>query len=208
MSTTEEAVMGQGQELDPQDVLHALRVKGIATAASLAAALGVDEAPVAAALARLAEADHAFERPSRKRPGWVVSESGRDAHAAWLRGSIDDATRERLDAEYQGFLAVNAEVKGLSAKWQSATDDAARFDITERLEEAHDRTVPALERAGAVVARYGRYPVRLAEALAKIDEDPRYFVSPRVDSYHNIWFECHEDFLLTLGRTRAEEGSE
>lgn len=27
-------------------------------------------------------------------------------------------------------------------------------------------------------------------------------------AYHNVWFECHEDFLVTLGRTRAEESSE
>ncbi len=44
--------------------------------------------------------------------------------------------------------------------------------------------------------------------MEKIEDDPRYFVSPLVDSYHSVWFECHEDFLLTLGRTRAGEGSE
>jgi pyruvate,orthophosphate dikinase len=29
--------------------------------------------------------------------------------------------------------------------------------------------------------------------------------SPRVDSYHSIWFELHEDLILLSGRTRAEE---
>ena len=32
-------------------------------------------------------------------------------------------------------------------------------------------------------------------------------VSPAVDSYHTVWFEAHEDFLLTLGRTREQKGS-
>jgi len=208
MSTTEGRAMTQDQDLGADDVLHALRVKGIATPEALAAATGAARPAVETALAELAERDHAFERPSRKRPGWVVSETGRDAHAAWLAASTDDALRERLDAAYQGFLAVNAEVKGLSAKWQSATDPAARFELTERLEDAHDRVLPALGRAADVIGRYARYAERLTTALGRVDEDPRYVVSPRVDSYHTVWFECHEDFLQTLGRTRAEEGSE
>ena len=29
--------------------------------------------------------------------------------------------------------------------------------------------------------------------------------SPRVDSYHGVWFELHEDLILLAGRTRADE---
>lgn len=208
MIETEKTGMNSTDSPAPFDVLHALRVKGIAAPDALADALGVPVETVADRLATLDADGLAFERPSRKRPGWVVSESGRDAHAEWLATGTDDATRARLDEHYQRFLAVNAEVKGLSARWQSVTDDAERFDLTERLEIAHERAVPALAGAGTVIARYGRYPERLQEALDRIHDDPRYFVSPRVDSYHTVWFECHEDFLLTLGRTRAEEGSE
>jgi pyruvate, orthophosphate dikinase len=35
--------------------------------------------------------------------------------------------------------------------------------------------------------------------------DHRYIASPRVDSYHSIWFEFHEDLILLAGRTRADE---
>ncbi|MBF6619363.1 MAG: hypothetical protein ITG02_03935 [Patulibacter sp.] len=208
MIDTEKIGMTSTESPTAFDVLHALRVKGIAAPETLADALGVAVETVVDRLAALDADGLAFERPSRKRPGWVVSETGRDAHAEWLAAGADDATRTRLDEHYQRFLVVNAEVKGLSARWQSAADDAERFDLTERLETAHEQAVPALEQAGAVIGRYGRYPERLQEALDKIHEDPRYFVSPRVDSYHTVWFECHEDFLLTLGRTRAEEGSE
>jgi predicted ArsR family transcriptional regulator len=208
MTETEKTAMTSSEAPHALDVLHALRVKGIATPESLADALGVPPETIETRLAALDADGLAFERPSRKRPGWVVSETGRDAHAEWLAAGAGDATRTQLDEHYQRFLAVNAEVKGLAARWQAATDGAERFDLTERLETAHEQAVPALEQAGAVVARYGRYPQRLQEALDKIQDDPRYFVSPRVDSYHTIWFECHEDFLLTLGRTRAEEGSE
>ena len=33
----------------------------------------------------------------------------------------------------------------------------------------------------------------------------RYVASPRVDSYHSVWFELHEDLILLAGRTRADE---
>ena len=35
--------------------------------------------------------------------------------------------------------------------------------------------------------------------------DGRYVASPRVDSYHGIWFELHEDLIQLAGRTRADE---
>jgi len=35
--------------------------------------------------------------------------------------------------------------------------------------------------------------------------DQRYVASPRVDSYHSIWFELHEDLIQLAGRTREDE---
>lgn len=190
------------------EVLHAVRIKGVATPEALAIATGLDAGEVEAALAELEADQLVVRRPSKRRPGWVVTEAGRQRHASWLAAAHDaDATR-RLEEPYAGFLAVNGEVKSLSAHWQGASGDAERFELIEAIEDAHAKAVPALDGAATAVARYGRYRDRLGTALEKLDEDPSYFVSPRVDSYHTVWFECHEDFLLTLGRTRAEEGSE
>jgi hypothetical protein len=30
------------------------------------------------------------------------------------------------------------------------------------------------------------------------------FTAPLVESYHTVWFELHQDLLLTLGRQRGE----
>lgn len=190
------------------EVLHAVRVKGIATPESLAIATGLDAAAVEAALAELEADELVARRPSKRRPGWVLTEAGRDRHASELAAAHDAAAVAGLEEPYAGFLAVNGEVKGLAARWQAASDGAARFELIEAIEDVHAKAVPALDGAAAVVARYGRYRDRLGVALGRLDEDPSYFVSPRVDSYHTVWFECHEDFLLVLGRTRAEEGSE
>lgn len=190
------------------ELLHAIRVKGIAPTEGLVVATGLDRGELEAGLAELERDGLILQRPSKKRPGWVLTEEGRARHAAWLEQAHDEETKAALAEHYEGFLVVNAEVKGISARWQSAGGDAERFDLIDRIESLHEQAAPVLERAGGVVPRYGRYGDRLEAALEKLDEDPRYFVSPLVDSYHTVWFECHEDFLLTLGRTRAEEGSE
>lgn len=190
------------------DVLHALRVKGIATPEAIGGAIGMDPAAVLDHLRELEAENLAFERPSRKRPGWVLSEAGRDRHAADLAASHPPEARESLADHYTGFLALNSDVKGLAARWQHAASDDDRFDLLGRLEDVHELADRALAQTGELVPRFASYGRRLGAALERIEDDPRYFVSPLVDSYHTVWFECHEDFLLTLGRTRAEEGSE
>ena len=58
----------------------------------------------------------------------------------------------------------------------------------------------------AGLPRLGAYGERLEmAATAAAAGDGRYVASPRVDSYHGIWFELHEDLMLLAGRTRAGE---
>jgi hypothetical protein len=190
------------------EVLHALRVKGIATPEAISQVIDSQADAVLAHLRQLEADGVAFERPSRKRPGWVLSEDGRERHAAELRDAHPPEGREALDELYAGFLALNGDVKGLAARWQQAASDEERFVMLGELEDVHEPATRTLRRTGEILPRFDRYAARLTVALNRIEHDPRYFVSPLVDSYHTVWFECHEDFLLTLGRTRAEEGSE
>jgi len=56
--------------------------------------------------------------------------------------------------------------------------------------------------------RLADYGVRLRRALEGATRgDGRYVASPRVDSYHGIWFELHEDLIQLAGRTREEESA-
>ena len=53
------------------------------------------------------------------------------------------------------------------------------------------------------LASYGR---RLDDAAEKAAAgDGMYIASPRVDSYHGVWFELHEDLIRLSGKTREEE---
>jgi hypothetical protein len=51
--------------------------------------------------------------------------------------------------------------------------------------------------------RFGTYRARLRCALdTATGGDGRFVASPRVDSYHGVWFELHEDLLRLAGRQR------
>lgn len=124
---------------------------------------------------------------------------------AW-RATIDP---DALAAAYERFLAVNQPVKDLCAGWQRGAGDAEALYLTvDALTGMLDRARPALRRAGQVVPRFATYAPRLQAAVAAAAAgDSRFINDPRQDSVHTIWFECHEDFLTTLGRSREEEGS-
>jgi hypothetical protein len=189
------------------DTLHALRIKGRATPAEIALVLGQDEAAVEAQLRAMAEAGLTVERTTGRRPGWMLSGAGRERHATEHAAQITDEAKDGLAEYYEGFLAVNDRVKAACTSWQSATGDDERFELLEDLREVHEAVAPTLAGSGELVPRFAVYRDRLAGALDRVGQDPRYVVSPLVDSYHTVWFECHEDFIVTLGRSRAAEGS-
>jgi hypothetical protein len=65
-----------------------------------------------------------------------------------------------------------------------------------------------LRRLSRSVERFDEYPRRLRAAVRRLDEgDWEWFTSPRIDSYHTVWMQVHEDLLLALGRERADEPS-
>jgi hypothetical protein len=190
-----------------EELLHALRIKGRATVEELLVVLDADAAAIEAQLRRANEEGLAIERKTGRRPGWMLSAAGRDRHAELRQNAVDPVALQRLAGEYRGFLRHNDRVKGACTRWQTADDHDARFELLEELHDVQERVAVVLGGAGEVFPRFGRYSVRLATALESAQEDPRYVVSPVVDSYHTVWFECHEDFLVTLGRSRHEEGS-
>jgi pyruvate,orthophosphate dikinase len=58
----------------------------------------------------------------------------------------------------------------------------------------------------ASLARLGTYARRLGHALHQACQgDQRFVASARVDSYHSVWFELHEDLIRLSDRTREDE---
>lgn len=195
------------EEPKVSQVLLALRLKGRATAEELATSLGADPDEVRGELAALADENLAVERTTGRRPGWMLTGDGRERYDASLAAARTPDVVERLTMTYEAFLHHNQRMKDLAAAWQATEDDADRFEILEELADVSEAVAPSLASAGELVPRFGAYAQRLAAALDKAADDPRFVVSPTVDSFHTVWFECHEDYILMLGRSREQEGS-
>ena len=198
---------------DADDCLLAIGTKGFATTDSVAIALRstVDSVKplvdglVAGGLVKGAAG------------AWRLTEGGRaraDELIAAERGAIGlDRTTVWLD----GFLAFDGRVKATVTAWQMRpTDGEAVFN--DHADAAYDARVLAdltlLHRDAVAWAapiepawpRARTYRLRLDDALkGAAGGDVRFVASPRVDSYHGIWFELHEDLIHLAGRTREDE---
>lgn len=189
-------------------VVHALKVKGIATAEDLTEITGRDDlGPV---LAELAGAALVKERTGRV-AGFALTKDGRAAHPELLDGAVTDEERAGVGATYEAFLPVNGRFKEVTTRWQTRggepndhTDPDYDAAVVAELGAVHDDVVAALEPAAAA-SRFARYPARFAAALERVrDGDVSAFARPMSHSYHDVWMELHEDLLLTLGRERDE----
>jgi hypothetical protein len=53
--------------------------------------------------------------------------------------------------------------------------------------------------------RFGLYRNRLSTAIERALAGDRAYVTDSFDSYHAVWFQLHEDLLVTLGISREDE---
>lgn len=194
-------------------VMQTVRLKGgMADAKVVAAATGRSEDEAAAALAQLAEGEAVQERKGR----FKVTREGRDELDAALAEERDALDTAAVAAIYDDFTPLNGEFKEIVHEWQMRDDEPndhsdAEYDATvlDRLRALHERFVGVAEAAGAAAVRLAPYPGRFAHALEQVgDGDQRYLLSPMVDSYHQVWFELHEDLIGLSGRNREQEASE
>lgn len=201
-------------------VLHALRLKGVAEPASIAASTGIDVAGVEVELKALDAGGLAGYREGRI-SGWSLRSGGRDEHLGAL--AIDNEARPaahgELTAAYRDFLELNGEMLEVCTAWQLRPEgspgdtvindhtDAGYDDlVVTRLVDVHERAVPVLARLGATMPRFSLYERRLEDALLRVREgEVDWFTKPLIDSYHTVWFELHEDLLATLGLVRGSE---
>jgi hypothetical protein len=194
--------------------LHGLAVKKAGSPAAVAAILGADESDVEAAL----EEAVAAERAAGANGTFMVSPAGR----AWLDERYPEefaAFRESPEASdaYERFEKINRELLALFTDWQMMPSAAgervpndhsdADYDagLIDRLGAQHERAEKVLDRFAALEERLGIYRARLDDAYDKVLAGEHDWVSgARIDSYHTVWFELHEDLLRMLGRQREE----
>lgn len=180
-------------------VAMALRVRGRADAMQVARAVGCDVDGARACVTELVVRGAAA--PVATAPGcFTLTDAGRAALGRALAAEAID--RGALASVYERFLGVDRTLKGAITAWQLAPEP--------RKPVARDDVLTVAATAGGVAAdvartapRFAPYPRRIADAAAAIATGNASFVAnPRVDSLHQVWFELHEDLLVTLDRKR------
>ena len=201
-----------GGTVESERVLRAIAIKGFALAeaiadATLATADAVQpmvDALVADGLVESSAGAFKLTDAGRARADQALA----DERETW---GVDGATAA-LDA----FLDIDQQVKDVVTAWQMRgpqtvndhTDAAYDAGVLDRLAAIHADATAWLGPIEAILPRLAVYGARLSRALkAARGGDGRYVASPRVDSYHGVWFELHEDLIQLAGRTREEESA-
>jgi hypothetical protein len=198
-------------------VLHALRLKGFAGPEALAASAGLPESEVGPVLDGLARRGLAGWRNGRV-SGWSLTSLGREEHNGALTDELAVAgQRDQVERAYRRFVSVNQELLNTCTAWQLRQTEGktvvndhedGRYDgaVIERLAAVHEVARPVCRELSAAMNRYSTYGPRLQHALDRVRAgELDWFTRPVMDSYHTVWFELHEDLLLTLGLERAKE---
>ncbi len=194
-------------------VLHGLAIKKHADAAAVAAAVGLDEAEVRAVL------DDAVAKGRAARAGeaYSLTPVARVAlDGAYSRLFAAQRADPAFTTAYERFEAINRDLKALMTAWQtieidgeSVLNDHSNKDydnrLIDRLGALHERAEAILQQLSAGLPRLANYARKLEAALEKAEDGAIEWVSgARIESYHTVWFELHEDLLRVLGRTRQE----
>jgi pyruvate,orthophosphate dikinase len=196
-----------------EDVIRCLSIKGTAPVEMLAAALLTSSAAMEPAVADLISAGTAVLTSGSVR----LTDAGAVQAAALVeadrRGWGADQALKALD----GFGRLDERIKAAVTAWQ-LRDSGGQQVLNDHADGAYDASVLAelqtihsevSEWFGSLAGAPGRlagYAARLDRAAAAVAAgDHRFVSSPRVDSYHSVWFELHEELIRLAGRTRADE---
>lgn len=149
-----------------------------------------------------------------KGPITMPTPAGTAAAARLLRLPQGSQEERELDKLFDGFLPVNRRLRDVCSAWQTRPDgtpndhsDGAYDDtIRGRLDEVHSAIGAILRRMAVVEPRLAGYRPRLAEALDRFDDgESNWLASPLIDSYHTVWMQLHQELILMLGLTRADD---
>jgi hypothetical protein len=145
--------------------------------------------------------------------GLRLTRAGRELHTLWARLTPGEP-EAAVERAYTRFLELNRELIRVCNDWQvrpggvpnDHADPAYDWSVIDRLVVIDDRVAPILRSTASNVTRFGNYRARLRSARERVHEgEHEWLTSPRIDSYHTVWMQLHEDLLLALGHDRSSE---
>jgi hypothetical protein len=194
-------------------VMHGLAVKKHATPEVVAGIVGLETDEVRKVLVNLIEGKRVAEANGK----YLLTPAARMAlDCDYSRLYADVRVHPDFKAGYEGFERLNGALKQLITDWQTLPVGGGRvpndhsdkdYDakIIDRLAELHERAELVLKRLARVVPRFQIYDEKLRAALGRSEDGAIQWVSDaKIESYHTLWFELHEDLLRLMGREREE----
>ncbi len=197
-------------------VLHTLRCIGVASEERIAGASGMQVAETVARLRQLSDRG-LVELDLGPFGGWSLTESGRTTGQETVREELGLAGGHQkvLDA-YQAFLRLNPALLQICSDWQMQrvgntpilndhTDPDYDAKVLSRLIRIDDAAQQVCSDLASHLMRFGLYRNRLSKAIERALAGDSAYVADSFDSYHTVWFQLHEDLLVTLGISREDE---
>ncbi len=209
------AVAATGRDATPDDCIRALAIKGFAQAEAVADFVLSTPDEVRPILDQVT----ADELAATVAGAYKLTDAGTSRATEILVAERDAWGTDRAVAALDTFLELDHRVKVIVTAWQLRGDpdsgvindhSDADYDrgVLEDLAALHGDAMTWLSTQAEGLNRLADYGVRLGRALdGAAGGDHRFVASPRVDSYHGIWFELHEDLIRLAGRTREEESA-
>ena len=145
----------------------------------------------------------------------MMPPEGREIHQRWAR--LPDGSEEQaaVRESFERFLPLNQELLRICTDWQvlrggvpnDHQDATYDWGVIDRLLRFDERVGPLVDRLGKAVPRFAVHRPRLRAAARQVEEgDHEWFASVRRDSYHTVWMQLHEEFLVALGIERDGNG--
>jgi hypothetical protein len=194
-------------------VLHGLAIKKHADVAAVAKLMGMPVERATAALADAVKRGRANEAQGR----FILAPMARMAlDGEYSKYYSDLRANADFVAAYEGFERINVELKQLITDWQTMDVAGKRVQndhsnaahdekVISRIGDMHERADKLFARLAAGLPRLQIYRDHLLQALEKAEDGAIEWVSDaRIDSYHTVWFELHEELLRLMGKTRVE----
>ncbi|MFV1960244.1 MAG: pyruvate, phosphate dikinase [Acidimicrobiia bacterium] len=201
------------QPLSTGLAVRGLLIKGFVTPDTLAAAFQTTEEEAGALLDRLT-ADGLAELAGAM---FKLTDDGRVVGTEMIATDQERWGAANAERALNAFVPLDGRIKVIVTAWQMRDVDGqpvlndhtdAEYDagVLSDLGTFHEDAATWIQTLCNGLPRLSTYVARLENAAHLVATgDHTYIASPRVDSYHNIWFELHEDLILLAGKTREGE---
>lgn len=198
-------------------ILHGLAIKKYAGAEDIAGIIGANPTAVTIFLKEQVVRGRIVENNDRYslKPTTRVALAGDySRHYSAIRHNPD------FVRAYEDFEKINISLKQLVTTWQvieihgslvtnDHSDPSYDSRVIDRLGNLHEQAAGILAVLAQQLPRMQIYRDKLAQALERAEDGAIEWVSnARIESYHTLWFQLHEDLLCMMGRTRDEREGE